>query len=123
MPPRRETATAAPRLSLRIELPGGARIGPGKVRLLEEIRARGSISAAGRALRMSYRRAWELADELSRQLGQPVVQAAPGGAGGGGARLTPLGEAVIARYRAIEAATMAGAAPHLAALMAAAPEG
>ncbi|EFH13562.1 winged helix-turn-helix domain-containing protein, partial [Teichococcus cervicalis] len=107
MPPRRETATAAPRLSLRIELPGGARIGPGKVRLLEEIRARGSISAAGRALRMSYRRAWELADELSRQLGQPVVQAAPGGAGGGGARLTPLGEAVIARYRAIEAATMA----------------
>ncbi|MDQ1081774.1 winged helix-turn-helix domain-containing protein [Pseudoroseomonas cervicalis] len=113
---RDQDAAAAPRLSLRIELPSGARIGPGKVRLLEEIRDRGSISAAGRALRMSYRRAWELADELSRQLGRPVVEAAPGGAGGGGARLTPLGEAVIARYRAVEREAEQAAAPHLAAL-------
>lgn len=97
-------------LSIRIDLPGGLRIGPGKVRLLEEIAARGSISAAGRALRMSYRRAWELVESLNAGLGTPVVETAAGGAGGGGARLTPAGEAVIRHYRAVEQAAAAAAA-------------
>ncbi len=55
-----------PRLSIRLDLGDGARIGPGKVRLLEEIARAGSISAAGRALGMSYRRAWELVEALNR---------------------------------------------------------
>ncbi|MBO1078658.1 winged helix-turn-helix domain-containing protein [Roseomonas haemaphysalidis] len=103
-------------LSLRIDLPGGLRIGPGKVRLLEEIAARGSISAAGRSLRMSYRRAWELVETLNAGLAAPVVETAAGGAGGGGARLTPAGEAVIRHYRAVERAAGAAAAPELDAL-------
>jgi molybdate transport system regulatory protein len=97
-----QAAAAAPRLIIRLEL-GGLRIGPGKVSLLEEIGRSGSISAAGRALRMSYRRAWELVEDLNRGLGTPAVETAAGGAGGGGARLTPAGEAVISQYRAIEA--------------------
>ncbi|MDQ2803026.1 MAG: LysR family transcriptional regulator [Pseudomonadota bacterium] len=104
------------RLSIRIDLASGARIGPGKVALLEAIARTGSISAAGRALRMSYRRAWELVEDLNRTLGKPVVVTAAGGTGGGGASLTPAGEAIVAQYRAIEAATVGVARKHLAAI-------
>ena len=58
---RRRTGSASASTS-----PSGARIGPGKVALLEEIARSGSISAAGRALKMSYRRAWELVEDLNR---------------------------------------------------------
>jgi molybdate transport system regulatory protein len=107
---------AYPRLSIRVELAAGVRIGPGKVMLLEEIARSGSISAAGRKLRMSYRRAWELVEELNRSLGTTVVVTAAGGAGGGGARLTEAGQAVVREYRKLEAASGAAAAPSLAAL-------
>jgi molybdate transport system regulatory protein len=104
------------RLSIRVDLASGARIGPGKISLLEEIARTGSISAAGRALRMSYRRAWELVEDLNRSLGKPVVATAAGGLGGGGASLTPTGEALVDQYRAIEAATASVARRHLAAI-------
>jgi molybdate transport system regulatory protein len=107
---------ASHRLILRVDLASGARIGPGKVALLEEIGRCGSISAAGRALRMSYRRAWELVEDLNRHLGTPVLATAAGGAGGGGARLTEAGQALVTEYRALEAAAQASAAGHLAAL-------
>ena len=102
-------------LSLRIDLPQG-RIGPGKIALLEAIDREGSISAAGRALGMSYRRAWDLVDALNKLLGGLVVVAAPGGYKGGGATLTEAGKAVVAHYRAIEAATEAVAREYVAAL-------
>jgi len=104
------------RLSIRVDLASGARIGPGKVAVLEEIERSGSISAAGRALRMSYRRTWELVEDLNVNLGGPVVATAAGGSGGGGASLTPLGKAVIARYRAIEVECAAAARKHMTAL-------
>jgi molybdate transport system regulatory protein len=103
-------------LSLRVELGGSARIGPGKIRLLELIDERGSISAAGRAMQMSYRRAWLLVDDLNATFNLPVVQSSPGGAGGGGARLTKFGRTLIARFRAIEAKAAAATGAELAAL-------
>lgn len=103
------------RLVLRIEAPGG-RIGPGKIALLEAIGREGSISAAARALGMSYRRAWELVESLNALMAAPVVAAAPGGARGGGAALTASGQALVAEYRAIEAEAAAAVAPRLAAL-------
>ncbi len=118
-PPKRAPRSSddtGPRLSIRLDLGGGLRIGPGKVRLLEEIGRAGSISGAGRALGMSYRRAWELVEALNTGLGEPVAETAAGGAGGGGARLTPLGEAVVRTYRTIEAEANAGARERLAAL-------
>lgn len=121
--PSRSTPPRTPRLTLRVDLASGARIGPGKVALLEEIAGSGSISAAGRRLKMSYRRAWELVEELNRSLGTPVVATAAGGSGGGGARLTPAGARVVAEYRALEAATALAAAPHLAALEGVTPSG
>lgn len=105
------------RLSLRIDLAGG-RIGPGKIALLEAIAREGSIAAAGRALRMSYKRAWDLVDALNRQMGAPVVEASPGGRQGGGAALTEAGLLLVSDYRAIEAAAREAAAPGLAVLAA-----
>jgi len=91
-------------VSLRIDLGEERRFGPGKARLLELIRDTGSISAAGRALGMSYRRAWLLTDELNQLLSQRLVEPQHGGAKGGGARITPAGAAVLEAYRRIEAA-------------------
>ncbi|MDX3809296.1 winged helix-turn-helix domain-containing protein [Bosea thiooxidans] len=107
-----------PSLSLRIQLDPEGRIGPGKIELLEKIAALGSISAAGRSMEMSYRRAWDLVEELNTLFGQPVVERQVGGKNGGGAKLTRLGEALVSRFRAVEKAATAAAAEHLAALQA-----
>jgi molybdate transport system regulatory protein len=111
-----EVRKAGDRLNIRIDLASGLRIGPGKVAVLEEIARSGSISAAGRMLRMSYRRTWELVEELNTGLGTPVVETAAGGSGGGGAVLTQAGKAIIERYRAIEMDTAVAARKHLLAL-------
>jgi molybdate transport system regulatory protein len=103
-------------LSIRRDLAPDVRVGPGKVRLLELVAEHGSISAAGRASGMSYRRAWRLLDELNRSFPQPVIDAAKGGRSGGGAALTPFGARLVAAYRAIEREAARAAAPHLDAL-------
>ena len=107
---RRVKAMAGTHLSIRIDLASGARIGPGKIALLEAIRSTGSISAAARSLGMSYRRAWLLVEEINRTLREPAVTAESGGARGGGAVVTPVGEQVVGLYRVIEsqARTAAG---------------
>lgn len=78
-----------------IEGPNGTFLGRGRVRLLESIRDCGSISAAARAMKMSYRRAWDLVDSMNNQCSSPVVKKSTGGKGGGGAILTEKGEEVI----------------------------
>lgn len=104
------------RLSIRIDFGPDLRVGPGKIQLLEEIAALGSIAAGGRALNMSYRRAWELIEDLNRTFGKPVVEPKSGGKKGGGATLTPLGLALITRYRAMERAVAIATDSHLQAL-------
>ncbi len=89
-------------LSIRVDLSPSAAIGPGKIRLLELIEETGSISAAGRAMNMSYRRAWLLLDELNRIFREPVATTAHGGRAGGGASLTPFGKRVVEGYRKME---------------------
>lgn len=97
---RRRKEHAFPRVRIRIgdELV----LGPGKVELLEAIGRTGSISAAGRELGMSYRRAWLLVDALNRMFPDPLVKASPGGSHGGGAKLTDNGREVAAAYRRVE---------------------
>ncbi|HEX3982989.1 MAG TPA: LysR family transcriptional regulator [Acidisoma sp.] len=107
-----------PSVRFRIVFDGAGHIGPGKVELLEHIERLGSIAAAGREMGMSYRRAWELVAETNRIFGRPVATRQAGGRHGGGAQLTPLGQAVIARFRAAEAAIEAAARSELAALAA-----
>ena len=106
----------AARLQIRVALDSGLVVGPGKVELLEHIRDTGSISAAGRRMRMSYRRAWDLVDAMNRHFASPVVETATGGAGGGGARLTGMGEDVIAHYRRIQARATETVGAEMAAL-------
>ena len=103
---------------IRLYLPNGHRIGPGKIALLEAIRTEGSITAAARYLGMSYRRAWELVEELNATFGRPLVESRAGGKAGGGADLTPLGYFVIGRYRAIQKAVEQASHGHLSALQA-----
>ena len=91
-------------------------MGPGKAELLEGIAATGSIAAAGRRMGMSYKRAWLLVDEMNTMFAGSLVDAAKGGAGGGGATLTPLGERVLGAYRGLEAAANKAGARQLAAM-------
>jgi molybdate transport system regulatory protein len=80
-------------------------MGPGRADLLAGIAETGSISAAGKRMAMSYKRAWSLVQALNEGFGAPLVETSRGGAGQGGASLTADGEFVLARYRAMEAAT------------------
>src|SRR6202522_3276434 len=102
------------RLTIRFDFDGERRLGPGKIALLEAIAQTGSISAAGRAHKMSYRRAWLLVEELNHLLGQALVIARPGGVKGGGAGLTAAGERVVALYREAEAKMKLSAALEIA---------
>ena len=77
--------------------------GPGKADLLEAIEREGSISAAGRAMGMSYRRTWLLVDTMNRCWTEPLVKAVAGGGAQKGARLTATGQQVLAAYRALDA--------------------
>jgi len=101
---------------LRVVLGRDVAIGPGKADLLEGIKTTGSIAAAGRRMGMSYKRAWYLMDSMNRCFRGALVQAAKGGPAGGGARLTPLGEEVLARYRRMQARTEKAVAADLRAL-------
>ena len=87
---------------LRIDFPPGERLGHGKIELMELIVETGSISAAGRAMDMSYRRAWLLVDALNHMFRQPVIESQRGGKQGGGAALTAFGTEVLERYRGME---------------------
>jgi molybdate transport system regulatory protein len=87
---------------LRVIVAPGVRIGPGKAALLQGIKESGSISAAGRSVSMSYKRAWYLVEAMNGHFGEPLVIAVKGGRAGGGARLTPLGEEVLAAFREME---------------------
>ena len=105
-----------PRVKISLIFESGARIGPGKARLLESIRDTGSISAAARDMRMSYKRAWVLLDSMNQAFTEPLVAAAPGGAGGGGTVLTEFGAEMLERYRRIQSLADAQASEDLAAL-------
>ncbi len=104
------------RLTLRVDFGSRRSIGPGKVRLLEQVARTGSISEAGRKLGMSYRRAWLLIDDMNRCFTQAVVTAKPGGSQGGGTAVTKFGADLIRHYRAIEAAAQRAGKSHLGAL-------
>jgi molybdate transport system regulatory protein len=95
----------SPRLKIKVQImrEDDIALGPGKAELLEAIAREGSISAAGRALGMSYRRTWLLVDVMNHCWDNPLVETSAGGSHGGGARLTPLGTKVLTDFRRLEA--------------------
>lgn len=103
MTPRRHRGVPANGLShLRVSLTPAAYMGPGRADLLELIGATGSIASAGKAMGMSYKRAWSLVQALNAGFGQPLVVANRGGSAQGGASLTPAGQEVLRAYRAMQ---------------------
>ena len=97
---------SGPALKIKIQLQCGDAIamGPGKADLLDAIVSEGSISAAGRKLKMSYRRCWMLVDVMNRCWSAPLVSTSSEGA-----VLTDLGQRVLAQYRALQAAVSSAA--------------
>lgn len=114
--PEARLAALSPRL--RIDFGAGVRFGHGKADLLDAIVETGSISAAGRKLGMSYRRAWLLVEELNTLFDTPVVMTSAGGAHGGGTQLTPFGHQVLGAFRQVEARTRAAIGEEFAPLAA-----
>lgn len=106
------------RFRFRLLLGRTVAMGPGKADLLTALAETGSISAAARQMGMSYKRAWYLIDTMNRCFREPVVETVKGGRGHGGARLTAMGQAVLDRYRAMEARAAAALAEDLDALAA-----
>lgn len=98
----KKTTGARMKIQARLMLDDEIAFGPGKADLLIAIQSTGSISAAGKILGMSYRRAWLLVDAMNRCFQQPLVETATGGTQGGGTRLTPLGLNVIERYQQMQ---------------------
>jgi molybdate transport system regulatory protein len=113
--------TESPRLKLHIRIIAGEALlmGWGRADLLSLIAETGSIAAAGRRMKMSYKRAWALVEAMNATFRAPVVATAKGGAGGGGAHLTDLGREILTAYRAVEDAAAQAGAGALAALSAA----
>jgi molybdate transport system regulatory protein len=90
------------KVQARLMLDEEIAFGPGKADLLDAIQTTGSISAAGKQLAMSYRRAWLLVDSMNRCFQQPLVETATGGSHGGGTRLTDAGLEILKRYRTLQ---------------------
>ena len=102
------------KIQARLLLDEEIAFGPGKADLLDAIEASGSISAAGKQMGMSYRRAWLLVDAMYRCFQQPLVETVTGGAHGGGARLTTTGKEILQAYRHLQADTRHLAEQHIA---------
>src|SRR5215472_13547712 len=99
-----------PSIRFRIDFDSKNGVGPGKIALLEQIERCGSLSQAARKLKMSYRRAWLLLESLNSSFVEPLALTSKGGRGGGGAKLTLLGERLIRVYRAFDVKIRARAA-------------
>lgn len=100
-------------MKLQLDLPGGARIGPGKIRLLELIEEAGSLSRAAEAMHVSYRRAWLFVQQINKAFDEPAVSTPEHGHGGAAARLTDFGKELIRRYRDMEVRAQTGNADAL----------
>jgi len=116
--PRRQSKAPSVGLShLRVTFTADFYMGPGRADLMELIAETGSIAAAGKRMGMSYKRAWSLVQNLNDGFGAALIEATRGGAGQGGAVLSPAGTEVLRRYRHMQARTRTAIAPDVEAIV------
>jgi len=89
--------------SIWLEKDGELYIGGGRATLLEKLGQLGSIAAAARSMKLTYRNAWLWIDAMNRLAPSPLVEKIAGGAGGGHAQLTEEGRRAIANYHKLRA--------------------
>jgi molybdate transport system regulatory protein len=89
--------------SVTLERPGLPRVALARMALIEAVGELGSITAAAKRVGLSYKAAWDAVQALNNLFDGPLVVAAPGGAKGGQAGLTPRGEAALAAFRRVQA--------------------
>ena len=104
------------RIQLRLQFGDQLTFGPGKADLLALIAEKGSIAAAGRAMDMSYKRAWSLVGEMNAAFETPLVESRRGGPAQGGAKVTAAGADVLAQFRRLEALLRQSGGAELAAI-------
>ena len=85
-----------------LKMNGKPLLGKGRVELLSQIASTGSISKAAKAMKMSYKAAWDAVDAMNNALGSPVVESTTGGSRGGGSQLTEAGKRLISEYQSLE---------------------
>jgi molybdate transport system regulatory protein len=85
-----------------LSMNGKSLLGKGRVELLRQIESTGSISKAAKAMKMSYKAAWDAVDAMNNAMGTPVVESASGGSRGGGSQLTGSGKNLILEYQSLE---------------------
>jgi molybdate transport system regulatory protein len=77
-------------------------LGKGRLELLRHIESTGSISRAAKAMKMSYKSAWDAVDAMNNAMATPLVESASGGRRGGGSRLTEAGRRLVREYERLE---------------------
>lgn len=90
------------RFRIWIDEEKGPFLGLGKVILLQKIKETGSITRAAQSIKMSYRQAWQLVEDMNARANKPLVKKHLGGKTGGGADITPEGENAIAQFYTLE---------------------
>lgn len=110
--------TLQAKVRFRITSQDTVAMGPGKADVLQAIHGTGSLAETGRQLGMSYQRVWSLVRGMNADFVEPLVLTQRGGAAGGGAALTEVGQRVLALYRRIEADADRAVAKKVAPLMA-----
>lgn len=106
------------KVRFRIKFQDTVAMGPGKADVLQGIQDTGSLAETGRRLNMSYQRVWSLVRGMNADFVEPLVMTQRGGAAGGGAALTEVGQRVLALYRSIEADADRAVAKKVAPLLA-----
>lgn len=86
-----------------VQIKGENLLGPGRIELMEKIRSSGSIAEAAREMGLSYRKALQLINHINELYGREVILTWKGGPEKGGAKLSELGEQLLARYQALNA--------------------